>query len=556
MPQEIGEQSAGAGIGAAPEEEKQAPASGGKPQSSGATAFTARPEHASHHTQYVGQDRASGDAAFSASHSAGPETEQASHAGEIDKPAQQEFGSQAEAPASQEPETGKVSWLFRRRNKSEGGEPADSAGPRSGSGETIPFMRPSFSEERNAPQAASETLETLEEARAAVRSVFSSLSDPRPASQGRAFATAGTEAFGDAQSSQYLAEAGERHPYGPSGAEEPIYGSSEDASTGGGGWASGQGYVNQEYHEGSDAQAYRTGHTHEDQYNQDKTNAARDQSGDWSGFAGDNEPDADWRHDNASATAEETYTEGLEQQSSGDAAAHAREILERIGHQSFFAEGAGTVRHGEDKLAQELETRLRVNPPPRAPSIEEPPQDDDHTPVEDGAFDDRLYREIEKTRERAGDASRSRRRGGLALAAAWGLFLCAASGIGIGFFAFRDIVADTLPGIAPVYRALGMPVTVQPLIFESVQYKWAVSENKPAVVITGSIYNRSQRKVKVPEFFITIKDQNPELDREYSANLQASGSKIKGGRRSDFEIELLSPNPTITAIELELRNVR
>jgi predicted Zn finger-like uncharacterized protein len=553
MPQAIGEQSGG---GPAAEEEKQAPDSNGTSEPPQEAAVSPSAKRASFHSHYAGEDRASEDAAFSARHLAAPEMEQAVQAGEMDKSAQPEFGSHMEAPAPQEPESGKVSWLFRRRNKSEGAEAADNGGVRSAPGETIPFMRPSLSEERASPQATNETLETLEEARAAVRSVFSSLADTRSAPQGRAFAAAGTEAFGDAQGGEHLAEAGERHRYSPPEAEAPIYGTSEDTSANGGVWASSQGYVSQEYH-GSAEPAYHTVHTPEDEYNRDKSDTARDQSGDWSSFGGDNEPDArqDWRDDDASAATEQNYTEEFEKQSSGDAAAHARDILDRIGHQNFFAEKSGAARHGEGKLAQELETRLRVNPPPRPPSIEQSPQDDDYTPVDDGAYDDRLYREIEKTREHTSDPSQSRRRGGLALAAAWGLFLCAASGIGIGFIAFRDIVADALPGIAPVYRALGMPVTVQPLIFESVQYKWAVSENKPAVVITGSIYNRSQRKVKVPEFFITIKDQNPELDREYSANIQASGSKIKGGRRSDFEIELLSPNPTITAIELELRNV-
>ena len=71
----------------------------------------------------------------------------------------------------------------------------------------------------------------------------------------------------------------------------------------------------------------------------------------------------------------------------------------------------------------------------------------------------------------------------LALAAAWGLFLCVAGGLTVGLFAFRDIAADALPGLAPLYRALGMPVTVQPLIFEGVQYEWGVSDFKPVLHI-------------------------------------------------------------------------
>ncbi|MGA7325890.1 MAG: DUF3426 domain-containing protein, partial [Rhodomicrobium sp.] len=192
-----------------------------------------------------------------------------------------------------------------------------------------------------------------------------------------------------------------------------------------------------------------------------------------------------------------------------------------------------------------------------APSNLTLPEDDnaDGRDVE-VSFDQRLYREIEETREYSDHASRRVRRGGLAVAAGWGLFICIAAGLAVGFVAFRDITAEALPGLAPVYRAMGLPVTIQPLVFEGVQYKWSVSDNKPVLVINGTVFNRAHRKVRVPEFYVTIKDEDPALDREYNANLQVNASKIKAGERADFEIELVAPNPTISAVELELRKVR
>jgi hypothetical protein len=182
-------------------------------------------------------------------------------------------------------------------------------------------------------------------------------------------------------------------------------------------------------------------------------------------------------------------------------------------------------------------------------------RDEDREAIAAGhAFDDRLYRELEETQEYDGEAL-PRRNGGLALAAAWGLFLCAALGLVVGFFAFRDIVSASLPGAAPVYRMLGMPVTIQPLALEDVQYRWEVSDDKPALIVSGTVVNHAHRKVRKPSFYISIRDQDPALDREYSANLETA-SKIRSGERADFEIELLAPSPTVTAVELELRNVR
>jgi len=118
------------------------------------------------------------------------------------------------------------------------------------------------------------------------------------------------------------------------------------------------------------------------------------------------------------------------------------------------------------------------------------------------------------------------------------------------------MAAAALPGLAPVYRKLGMPVTVQALVFENVQYQWEVSGAKPALLVTGSVFNQAHRKVKIPAFFITIKDKDPQLDREYSASFDTTSTKIKGGQRVDFEVELVDPNSTITAIELNLRSVK
>lgn len=146
--------------------------------------------------------------------------------------------------------------------------------------------------------------------------------------------------------------------------------------------------------------------------------------------------------------------------------------------------------------------------------------------------------------------------GGLGAGGRWGLFLCVASGLTFGLFAFRDIAAGALPGLAALYSALGTPVTTQPLIFEFVQYEWNVEDYKPVLVIKGAVYNRGRRKVKVPDFVITVKDDDPALDREYPANLNLNTTEISPDERGEFQIELQSPSTSITAVELELRNVR
>ncbi len=272
--------------------------------------------------------------------------------------------------------------------------------------------------------------------------------------------------------------------------------------------------------------------------------------------------------------AEDSQGSPREEEELSDPDARLRNVM-----RAHFPSAKRARLHAGD-LADRLETHLRSTP---APDEEEPepkksvaglwqnpsPAADEESAErpeivedvpeskDDGAdFDQRLYREIEETQEKSGEVRQGARRGGLALAAAWGLFLCLTGGLVGGFIAFRDIVADAAPGLAPLYRLLGTPVTVQPLVFEGVQYAWKVADFKPVLVVSGSVYNKAQRKVRVPQFYITIKDQDPALDREYSANLKVQRSKIRPDERADFDIELVSPSPTITSIELELRNVR
>jgi predicted Zn finger-like uncharacterized protein len=244
-------------------------------------------------------------------------------------------------------------------------------------------------------------------------------------------------------------------------------------------------------------------------------------------------------------------------------------------HQEIGSDRAGTEVDAEGNAQSDLEKEVLSRwqssqqssfwnrPSLPLEQIEDLPRESDRQAydpreIDDGAVtvDDRLVREIEETREHADDVPVPRRRGGLAVVAGWGLFLCIALGVIAGFLSFRDILAQAMPGLAPIYRKLGMPVTVQPLMIEDVSYRWHVSRGQPALLITGSVHNQSQRKVAVPELYITIKDQNPELDREYNAALQTDSKKIRAGDRADFEIDLVGAGASITEVELELRNVR
>ena len=438
----------------------------------------------------------------------------------------------AEGDASEENENaGKVRWFssFRRRMKGKQTEEADESAANTlvqGTAETIPFPRTHVPVE----QKATETIEerrTLDAARQAVRSVFSGLGHGR---------SAALSEDGDESAAPGPAKARLQNGWAERLAESPDrFKGTSDAVV--------------------DRNVFQADRIHsenaqgEHPFNAVVSDAWLAEKND--GASGDSDPDAALREAMrahfqspanrthvAPAFPDEELAETLETHLKSTAPGVTEEQARPRGIAGLW----GKASPGFDENVLE----------PEPAAVEEPTD----VTNDESAFDHHLYREIEETQENSGGVARRRRRGGLALAAAWGLFLCLASGLIVGFFAFRDIVADAAPGLAPLYRTLGMPVTVQPLVFESVQYEWSTSDNRPVLTVSGSVFNRAHRKVRVPQFFITIKDQDSALDREYSANLKINGSKIRSNERADFDIELVSPNPSVTAVELELRNVR
>ncbi|MGP0039863.1 MAG: zinc-ribbon domain-containing protein [Rhodomicrobium sp.] len=461
-----------------------------------------------------------------------------------------------EEKPEQEQNAGKVRWFgsFIRKNSQKSGhraEPVFEAPQPFPAAETIPFPRPAADAGHSTPPE--DDYRTLDNARAAVRNVFASLGEQRPhiTSIIQAPVTAQSDAEEEATD---LHSASHGFMTDTNGVyDNPEEGEPEQESAGG--WESEATTGGNFPHSPG-----QTGFERAEAWHQAATTAADppEPAAPKSWLKG-------WHSDTQDVP--EGWQADDEADGSNDMDAQLRDAM-----RAHFPTHASPAHPAQAKFEEELEAAADETPvaealtsfwkrSPAAPAepLEEfsaLPDEESSASDADSSFDERLYREIEETREHAKQSKRAEAKGGLALIAAWGLFLCVAGGLSAGLFAFRDIAADALPGLAPFYRALGMPVTVQPLIFEGVQYDWTVSENKPVLHIKGAVYNRANRNVKVPDFVISVKDDDPALDRELPASLPVEGPKIGPDERSDFEIELLSPSPSITSVELELRNVR
>lgn len=339
--------------------------------------------------------------------------------------------------------TGKVSWFssFRRRKSLKPANEAAEATAKTltqATAETIPFPRANFAVAQQEMET-NEEQHTIEAARQALRSVFSSLGH-----DGSGASAATSEDDGE------RAATGSAKPHPHNGWAERLAGLSEHFK--------------------------RAGETGGDQSLVEAVGKR--------GVNEEDERDLDTGEDDAWFAEKKDDASG-----DGDPDTALREAM-----RAHFLPPSKRAPVGpslrDEELAEKLETHLKStaataseeHPRPRgiaglwgkvSPAAEEDVFEPEPAMVEepaevkddDTAFDRRLYREIEETREKSGVAARRSRPGGLAVAAAWGLFLCVASGFIVGFLAFRDIISDAAPGLAPLYRSLGMPVTVQPLVF-------------------------------------------------------------------------------------------
>jgi hypothetical protein len=138
--------------------------------------------------------------------------------------------------------------------------------------------------------------------------------------------------------------------------------------------------------------------------------------------------------------------------------------------------------------------------------------------------------------------------GGLALAAAWAVFICVLSGVATAFVSFRDQIVVALPGTASLYRGVGLGVQDQQIDFGAVNYRWTVADGKPMIEVTGQIINLTDSEITVPRVLINVHDKENTDTVKATATLRSE--PLAAREAADFTLEFISPSKTISQIEL------
>ncbi len=143
---------------------------------------------------------------------------------------------------------------------------------------------------------------------------------------------------------------------------------------------------------------------------------------------------------------------------------------------------------------------------------------------------------------------------GLALVAAWAVFLSLVSGIILAMVNFRDNIMAALPGTTRLYQTVGFDITDRRIDFGDVSYRWSVANGKPMVEVQGQIINRTNRQITVPRVKVNVSDTQTSDVMKALASIRSE--PLAAREVADFTLELVLPSRTVSQIELEFDRVQ
>lgn len=140
------------------------------------------------------------------------------------------------------------------------------------------------------------------------------------------------------------------------------------------------------------------------------------------------------------------------------------------------------------------------------------------------------------------------------LAAGWaGLALFLA---GVASFAYfqRVSVVRALPGAAPAYESLGLPVNVRGLEFSGVKYSWETSAGRPVLEVYGNITNITSRPLKVPTVVFGLRTKEKVEVYQWAADV--SSEMLPPGKTTPFSAQIPTPPKSIRDVQVRFAKIR
>jgi predicted Zn finger-like uncharacterized protein len=114
--------------------------------------------------------------------------------------------------------------------------------------------------------------------------------------------------------------------------------------------------------------------------------------------------------------------------------------------------------------------------------------------------------------------------------------------------ALREQVAGMVPGTAPLFAAIGLPVNTLGLAFEGVAWKPTFLAGRPVMAVTGAIRNVTKGPIEAPSVRVSLLDDKKAVLAAYE--LSVTNARVPPGGLRYFAWNL--PDPPAGAHNLEI----
>lgn len=111
--------------------------------------------------------------------------------------------------------------------------------------------------------------------------------------------------------------------------------------------------------------------------------------------------------------------------------------------------------------------------------------------------------------------------------------------VAIGLVVFRADVVTRLPGLAGLYRAVGLEVNLRGIVFGPIATLRETEDGKPVLVVEGTLANTTGEARAVPALRFALRDDDTQ--ELYAWSIDPRATTIAAGDRLRFRTRLVAP---------------
>jgi predicted Zn finger-like uncharacterized protein len=175
---------------------------------------------------------------------------------------------------------------------------------------------------------------------------------------------------------------------------------------------------------------------------------------------------------------------------------------------------------------------------------------------ENAAFEEAAFEEVEPEAPPIviGKAKRRKLSMPTGIAAGWAALALFVAGVASLAYFQRVNVVHLLPGAAPAYERIGLPVNVRGLKFDKVKYSWGTGAGRPVLEVYGDIVNITSVPQKVPTVVFGLRTKEKVEVYQWAADVRSE--LLPAGQTTAFSAQIPTPPKSIRDVQVRFAKVR